>query len=391
MKRNIKPLTLICCALSACVISSCITAFVLLKCDMRFDRLRMVEKIIEKSYVESFDTKKAEDAAIRAIVESTGDKYGAYYDEESAKETFDLIEGTYVGIGIEIFANTEDDTIEVIAAYDGSPGMKAGIKTGDIISEIDGKKYGAKEMAEASNYMRGTAIKNPIGTKVEITVIRGGEEIVLTAVREKISLYRIESNIADNGICYIKYSGFTVESENKFEEIINDIKNNKDVCAIVLDLRNNPGGEFNSAIKMCDMFLNDGCIMYTMDKKGDKTVYNAKNGACDLPLAVLVNGSTASAAEIVAGSLQSRGRAVIVGSDTFGKGVAQTVLYINPIKKSDGALKITTHKNFTPDGRWINEKIIPDVLCEADRSENINEDEAYNIAVNNLLKKDLSE
>lgn len=390
MKRNIKFSTLICCVLAALVISSGVTAFTLLKCDMSFSRLRMVERIIEECYVEDFDSEEAENAAIKAVVESTDDKYGAYYDEESAKDTFDFIEGTYIGIGIEVFANAEADAIEVIAAYDGSAGMKAGIKPGDIISKIDGKKYGAKEMDEAINYIRGTSVKNPIGTKVEITLIRDGEEIALTMVREKVALYRVESNISDSGVCYIKYSGFTVESENKFEELINNIKNNEAVCAIVLDLRNNPGGDFGSAIKMCDAFLDDGCIMYTMDKKGNKTVYNAKKGACDLPLAVLVNGSTASAAEIVAGCLKARGRAVIVGTDTFGKGVSQTVVYINPLKKADGALKITTHKNFTPDGRWISDKIIPDVICEADKSDNIYDDSAYNVAVDNLLKKDLS-
>ena len=138
-------------------------------------------------------------------------------------------------------------------------------------------------------------------------------------------------------------------TDKEFERIVKNLDSN--IKGIVVDVRNNPGGEFTSSIKMCDLFLEDEMIMYTIDKNGKKTVYNAEKGGSSLPLAILVNGSTASASEIFAGSMQANGRATIIGEKTYGKGVSQTIRYINPLDSSEGALKITTCRNYTPDGK----------------------------------------
>lgn len=379
MKYRQKLTIAIICA-ATCVISVAATVFVMKNTDDGLDRLRRVENIIENSYIDEFDKDRAEDAAIKAIVESLGDRYAVYYNEDEAEDIFDYIEGYYMGIGLEIFANTQKDAIEVVSAYEGTPAFKAGIKKGDLIVTIDGKKYGSQDVGKASNYMRGAGIENAENKKIKLTLKRDNQEIVVELKRERIELYRVEHSIDENGICYVKYSGFTEENAKKVEDIINSLDTQK-VKGIVFDVRNNPGGEFNSAISLCDLFIEDKVIMYSVDKNGKKKVYNSKKGACNLPLAVLVNGSTASAAEIFAGSLQANDRAVIVGEKTFGKGVSQSVQYINLLDMSDGALKLTTHKNYTPDGKWISEAIIPDV--EVGDTENA----AFEKAVN-LLKKE---
>lgn len=353
-----------------------------LKCDLPFQKLLKVISIIDSSYIEDFDRDKCEENAINAVLETIGDKYAVYYDEENAEKTMQMIEGYYVGIGIEISANTEKGFIEVISAYEDSPADKAGILGGDFIKSIDEKEYTASSMADAVSYMKGLGINEPLKKPITMTLLRGEEELTVTLRREEINMYKVKSEIIDD-ICYIRYSGFTSGSLKEFSAIVDNL--DKRIKGIVVDIRNNPGGEFNSAIDMCDLFLDDEMILYTVDKSGKKTVYNAKKGSCKLPLAIIVNSSSASAAEIFAGSMKANGRAVIVGEKTYGKGVSQTVRYLNPLDKTDGALKLTTCKNYTPDGKWINEAILPDIFAEAPRVEgDIGQDAAFIAAVKSL-------
>lgn len=340
-------------------------------------------KIIESSFVGEFDPQKAEEDMLRALVSGLDDKYAVYYDENSAKETFQLIDGYYIGIGLEVFANPDTHKIEVISAYKDTPAYKAGIKKGDCIIKIDRKTYGAESLAEAVVYMKGLKEEKRLEKEITLTLERDGELFDCKLKREEIDVYKVESEIVD-GICYIRYSGFTQSATDEVEKILNSLKN---VDGIVIDVRDNPGGELASALGLCDLFLDDEMIMYTVDKNENKKEYMAKKGKCDLPLAVIVNGSSASAAEVFAGALQANDRAVIVGEKTYGKGVTQTVQYINPRDLSAGAIKITTHKNYTPDGRWINDSIIPDV--KADSEEDVSDilsDGAFLAAVNTLKK-----
>lgn len=342
-------------------------------------------RIIESSYVGDFDSKKAEEDMMKAMVNGLDDKYAVYYDEENAKETFQIIDGHYIGIGLEVFANPDSNKIEVISAYKDTPAYKAGLKKGDCIVKIDKQAYDAESLAEAVIYMKGTKEKNPLEKEITLTIEREGELFDCKIKRAKIDLYKVESEILD-GICYIRYSGFTQSATDEVEKIISTLNN---VDGVIVDVRNNPGGELDSAIKLCDLFLDDEMIMYTVDKNGNKQEYNAEKGKCDLPLAIIVNGSSASAAEVFAGSLQANDRAVIVGEKTYGKGVTQTVQYVNPRDLSAGAIKLTTHKNYTPDGRWINESIIPDVKVNCEDVSDINTDSAFTVAVDTLKKDSL--
>lgn len=355
---------------------------ILLNYDIPFEKLMKVMRVIKTSYVGEYDLDKCEENAINAVLQSIDDKYAVYYDEENAKKTMQMIEGYYIGIGVEVFANTQKGYMEVISAYEDSPADRAGVKSGDLIKMIDGREYTASHMADAVNYMKGIDVDKALEKTMSITLLRDNDEITVNLKREKIDMYKVDSRIIDN-ICYIRYSGFTAESQKAFRNIIKGLDNK--IQGIVVDVRNNPGGEFSSAIEMCDLFLDDEMIIYTVDKNGKKTSYMGEKGSSKLPLAVLVNSQTASAAEIFAGSMQSNKRAVIIGEKTYGKGVSQTVQYLNPLDKSEGALKLTTCKNYTPTGRWIDEAIIPDIEIKTEEIEDdITYDAAFIAAVNSL-------
>lgn len=362
-----------------------VLAFILISSiDFPYKDFYRVASIVESSYVGEYDQKKGEEAAINALLDSIGDDYAAYYNEEAIDELMTLIDGYYIGVGAEVFANTEKKRIEITAAIPGSPAEKAGITGGDLIKEIDGKEYTDTDLDDAVKYLKGVGVENPLEKDVKMTLIRGDEEYTTTLKREDINMYKITSQIIDD-ICYVKYSGFTESSHQEFDEIVKNL--DKSVKGIVMDLRGNPGGELNSAINMCDIFLDEEVVMYTLNKEGEKHVYKAKDGKTDIPLAVIVNGNSASASEVFAGAVKAHKRGTIVGEKTFGKGVTQSVISLNPISPTSGAVKITTYKNYTPDGKWINDGITPDINVPTPTViGDISEDQAFLEAVKSLKK-----
>ena len=354
--------------------------------DSNFPKLTRIMEIIEEEYVGTYTKDECENAAINAVLGSIGDKYAVYYNEENAKETMQNIDGFYTGIGVEVFANTQENIIEVLSVYEDSPADKAGMLQGDRIVSVDQKIYTADKLADAVLHIKGIGVPNATQTPVVIEIERNNEKKKLTVKRAKVGLYEVKSEIVDN-ICYIRYTGFSPESYKKFKEIV-DLLDFSKITGLVVDVRSNPGGEFNSALKMCDMFLDEETIIYTLDKDGNKTVYKGTQGKIEVPLAVIVSKNSASASEIFAGSLQANKRAVVIGEDTYGKGETQTVMYLNGKDAAMGALKLTTYRNYTPDGKWINEKIKPDVYAEAGRvNGDIREDAAFKVAFEYLNKE----
>lgn len=323
----------------------------------RFKRLEAVGRIIENRYIGDFDAEKAEDAAIDAMIATIEDPYSQYYNEDSTLSLETTISGSYKGIGIEIAADPQTGEIVVITAYYGSPAQKAGIMSGDIITAIDAVPYDASSMDDAVAYMKGVGVEDD-GAEITVTVNRGGQLMDLKMKREEIDIYGIEQKSLDNGVLYLRYTGFSAESAKKLKKILDGL--DETVTGIILDLRDNPGGDMDAAVDICDLFLDDGMIMYTEDKNGKRDEEYATPGSCDLPLAVLVDGGTASASEIVAGCFQARGRAVIVGEKTYGKGVSQLVCALGT-DESSGILKVTSYKNYRPDGIWLNEGVTPDI------------------------------
>ena len=185
---------------------------ILSKYSYPFEKLEKVMSIIDSSYVGEYSFEKCEESAINGILEALGDDYAAYYDEENAKETMQMIEGHYIGIGIEVLANFNKGYIEVMSAFEDSPADRAGIKGGDLIKSIDGTLYKATDMTDAVFYMKGISVENPLDKPIEIVLIRNGEEFSVKLHRAEIDMYKVTHRIVDD-ICYIRYSGFTIESQ----------------------------------------------------------------------------------------------------------------------------------------------------------------------------------
>lgn len=324
-----------------------------------FQRLNSVAYVIDNSYIGEFDKKAAEEAAIEAYVASIGDPYSVYYDGESAVSFMNTVEGSYVGIGVEIYADPQTKEIVVISAYDGSPAKKAGMKSGDVIVAVDGVSYNSDKMNDAVSYMKGMHLDEAANTELNITVKRDDELIELKMLREEVDLYKIGEKVVGDDILYLRYTGFSAESAEKLGKIIDGADDK--YKGIILDLRENPGGDLDAAIKICDMFLDDGIIMYTEDKSGNRSDKKAHAGSCKLPLAVLTDGGSASASEIVAGCIQARGRGIIIGEKTYGKGVSQMLYAVGGNASENGIVKVTGLKNFRPDGIWLNDAVTPDI------------------------------
>ena len=337
-----------------------------------FRRLEAVGRIIEDRYIGEFDLQKAEDAAINAILSTIDDPYSQYYDEDGTLSLLTSIDGNYVGVGIEIASNIQTGEIVVLTVYKGGPAHRAGLMSGDVILAVDGVSYDGSSMDEAVSYMKGQGIDDPLGRELVITVRRVDETLELRMPREEIDMYYIEQKELADGLVYIQYTGFSRDSARNLQNIIESL--DESTTGIILDLRENPGGDLDAAVEVCDLFLDGGMIMYTEDKEGKREERYASAGGCDLPLAILVDGGTASASEIVAGCMQARNRAVIIGEKTYGKGVSQMICSLGP-DYTGGILKVTGYKNYRPDGIWINEAITPDIEVE----NNISIDEYGNI------------
>lgn len=347
------------------------------------DRIHQLENILENSYIGEFDKQKAEEDAIKVILSSTKDKYAAFYDEEASKELLQVLDGYYCGIGVEVAVNHDENILEIVSVYKDSPAEKGGLRAGDVIVSIDSTTYDGTMLAEASAYLKCNEEELKVKPDVIICVKRNNELKNIKVTREKIDYYKITSFVKDK-ILYIRYSGFSQRSFKEFESIIKNT-DESDLKGIIIDLRDNPGGELGSSIDMCDLFLDNGLIMYTLDKKENKKEYFADEYSFNAPMVVIVNKSTASAAEIFAGSMKGRNRATIIGEKTFGKGVSQSLIEFTGPEK--GTVKITTKKNYTPDGKWLNEAVTPDVAVD-DKANftNIEEDSAYLTAVK-ILKQ----
>jgi len=312
---------------------------------------------IKRDYVEDVDDHVLMERALRGMVTAL-DSHSAYLDSEEFEEIRLSTMGSYPGVGIEVVP--DEGTVKVLRPIDGSPAQRAGLKPGDQIVRIDGVDVGS-DLAAATARMRGAS-----GSTVKLTVRRKGEAQLLdfTVRREQVEVTSVAQETLEPGYGYVRISTFTETTADDVSHAILQLKrNNKgSLKGLVLDLRDNPGGVLEAGVAVADDFLESGVIV-TADGRSpearfrmDATPGDLINGA---PLVVLVNAGTASASEIVAGSLKDHGRALLLGRRTYGKGSVQTVM---PLAHG-GALKITTSRYFTPSGASIQGKgIVPDVL-----------------------------
>ncbi|RLF58794.1 MAG: peptidase S41 [Thermoplasmata archaeon] len=301
---------------------------------------------IEKNYVEPRDSKKLIYGAIRGMVRSL-DAHSSFMTEEEYSELMMETRGSFTGVGIEI--TIKDDVLTVVSPIEGTPAYKAGIKAGDKIIKIEDKSTKDMTMMEAVKNIRG-----PKGTKVKLTILREGEhkpmEFLIT--RDVIPLKSVRHYLLTPDIGYVRISNFRSNTLKDLNKSLDQLEKNRKLEGLILDLRNNPGGLLNQAVEVSDLFLDSGVIVSTKGRNGSEIVEAKPNNSekpHHYPIIVLVNGGSASAAEIVAGALQDNKRALILGTRTFGKGSVQTIL---PLSYGSG-LRLTTARYYTPSGKSI--------------------------------------
>ena len=319
--------------------------------------------LIERNYVDKVDSEELTNNAIEGMLK-TLDPYSAYLSPERYKELEIGTSGEFGGVGMEVAV--ENGVLKVISPIEGSPADLAGIKPGDLITEIDGKPTRGMVVYDAVKLLRG-----PKGSNVTITVTREGDgsrDITLT--RDVIHIKSVKYELLDNEIGYIKISQFQENVSDELKDALSklELENGGSLRGLVLDLRNNPGGLLDEAIEVADQFIDKGLIVSVRGRTSNQSKeYYATKGDSeqDISLVVLVNKGSASASEVVAEALQDSKRATIVGSKTFGKGSVQTIIELD-----DGSgLKLTTAKFYAPSGRSISDVgVTPDIIVEDNES-----------------------
>ncbi len=311
--------------------------------------------ILQENYVEEINTKEALNGAIRGLLYSL-DPHSSYLAPESFKDLQDETRGSFSGIGIEV--TIKNDLLTIVSPIADTPADQAGLKANDVILEIDGKKTKNMGSYEAIEKLRG-----PAGSSVTLSIHRDGwEELKKTTIkREVIPVQSVKAEFLSPGLVYARISKFQSHTGSEFKTKLQQLKGERQIDGLILDLRNNPGGLLHQAVSVADIFIEKGKIVYTKGRKPDQnTVFTAHTSGekRQYPLVILVNEGSASAAEIVAGAIQAHKRGIIVGTQTFGKGSVQTIIPL-----PDGAgLRMTTATYYTPDDRSIQALgITPDV------------------------------
>ena len=321
----------------------------------KIDLFGEVLEKINKEYVEETNQSEGMDAAINGLLQSL-DPYSSYMSPEIFKEMQTDTSGEFGGLGIEV--SMEAGVVKVISPIDDTPASKAGIKAGDYIVKIDNIQVQGKSLSEAVDIMRG-----PVGSAIELTVRRRGVKKALTfnITREIIEVQSVKSELLDNNIGYIRLTSFNDNSSEQIKKKIKKLKENKNLNAFILDLRNNPGGLLSQAIKISDFFLENGEIVSTKSrKKSENRKWFARKGDITdgKTLLVLINYGSASASEIVAGALKDHKRAIILGENSYGKGSVQSIIPL----KNKGAIRLTVAKYYLPSGKSISEVgVRPDI------------------------------
>lgn len=325
------------------------------------EELRMFADVfdrIKQAYVEPVDDRQLLEDAIRGMLAGL-DPHSAYLEPEAFESLQIHTRGEFGGIGIEV--GQEDGFIRVIAPIDDTPAQRAGVRAGDLIIKLDDVPVQGMDLNQAVDLMRGD-----VGTGIRLTIMRDGEDkpFELEIVRDVIKVTSVRHELLEPGYGYLRVSQFQAHTGEDLVKAINEMQQTGPLQGLVLDLRNNPGGVLQAAVEVSNAFLDSGLIVYTEGRLPNSELRfnaNAQTAAANTPLVVLINGGSASASEIVAGALQDHKRAIIMGTDSFGKGSVQTVLPLG----GERAIKLTTARYFTPGGRSIQAQgITPDLRVD---------------------------
>lgn len=319
--------------------------------------LSKIRATLEERYIGTIDDEKMLEGAIKGYVAGLGDEYAEYYTPEEMSSELDEAMGNYVGIGIYMLIDKTDGTIVVSQPIEGSPAEAVGIKAGDVIIKVDDEEVTKDNVTDMSNKIKGEE-----GTKVRIEVKREEETLNFEVERKRIVVSHMTASVKEENIGYISITDFdggtAIEFKTKYEEL-----KKKGIQSLIIDIRNNGGGVVDESLDILDMLCDkDETLLITVDKSEKEVITKSKQDPIiDVPVVVLVNEYSASASEILAGALKDNGRAKLVGTKTYGKGVIQTLM-----KLSDGSgLKMTTEEYYTPNHNKINKVgIEPDYEVE---------------------------
>jgi carboxyl-terminal processing protease len=334
----------------------------------QLDLFADVFEVVRDQYFQPVPDNKLIEASINGMMSSL-DPHSSYMNEKDFGDLTSQTKGEFGGLGLEV--TQENGIVKVESPIDDTPAARANIKSGDLITNIDGESIVGLPLNDAVEKMRGTA-----GTSIKLTIRHGekGDPFDVTLTREAIKVPSVKSRVEADNIGYIRISSFSEQTQPGLDKAIADLKSQlgTKLAGYVLDLRNNPGGLLNSAISVSNTFLDQGEIVSTRGRNPDQVEHmDAKPGldkAKGIPVVILINGGTASAAEIVSGALQDHHRAIVMGTQSFGKGSVQTILPL----KNQGALRLTTAEYFTPSGRSIQAKgITPDIEVRPAKIEEI--------------------
>ena len=317
-------------------------------------KLAEITSLIQNNYYQDVSQEQIEEGVLHGAVLALGDPYSAYMNVEEKQSYNESLEGAYVGIGVLTTFNSDWQAV-IAQVYNNSPAQKAGLQKGDIFVAVDGQKINTtstKDLQEVTGKIRGEA-----GTSVEITIERNGQEMSFTVQREEVHITYVTSRMLANNIGYIKIDEFSGSALEEYQQAVAQLQE-QGMQAMILDLRDNPGGFVDYAVEIADELLPKATIISVRDKNGNEKQYTSDSKSMDFPMAVLVNQNSASASEILTVALKENQRAAIIGEKTYGKGIIQSHFNLS----WGGYLKLTTASYYSPDGNAIHEVgVMPDI------------------------------
>lgn len=324
-------------------------------------KLMGLQQLVNDYYLNDVKDISFADGIYKGFISSLGDPYSTYFTADEYKALLESSSGVYCGIGASVIQDVKTGVITIVKPFKNSPAYKSGLLPGDIIVKVNNEEVTGKDLSEVVSHIKGAE-----GTTVKVSVMRDGESDMLnfTITRQKVENPTVEYKMLDNKIGYIIISEFDDVTVTQFKTAVDDLEK-QGMKGLIVDVRNNPGGLLDSVVEVLDRILPPGLLVYTKDKNNNRETESADDAdKVNVPMAVLINGSSASASEIFAGTLQDYKKAAIIGTTSFGKGIVQKVI---PLR--DGtAVKLTVSKYYTPKGRNIHGTgITPDIEVELDK------------------------
>lgn len=370
-KRVIKTVAIV-------LVTAIVTGFALVKIGFlgfvppaeykKYAKYKALEASIKKEFYKKPDEKKLEDATYKGLFSGLDDVYSAYYTADEMKQLLEVSTGKYVGIGFVVGADKGTGAIKVESVMDNSPAKASGVKKGDLVIAVNGKKYSYMEMDIAVKNLRG-----PENTSVKISFLRDGQKLEKTITRKEIKIVSIESKMLENKIGYINIKGFEEDTAKDFRKALDKLEA-QGMKALIIDVRDDGGGLLTVVEDICDRILGKAVIVYTQDRQGHKEYMKSSDKEkIDKPIVVLTNGNSASASEILTGAILDNKAGISIGETTYGKGLVQGML-----KLRDGSgYKLTKAQYFTPNGSYIDKKGIKPTIEIKDKNQQLSKAVEY--------------